>query len=156
MPVYNAEVRGLPVLEATLASIEASREYCLKHYPYADQLSLDIVLVDDASSDATAAYLHNWASQRPHVHVVTQPTNQGVAAARNAGVAQNQAQAFFFCDADDRYLEPHILTGVQYLNRPLDPNLANPIYRLLGSYPAAVKTAIHMADPIHPYLARAD
>lgn len=151
VPVYNAEARGLEVLETTLASIETSRAHCLQHYPYRDQLILEIALVDDASSDSTAAYLKTWASQRPYAHVVTQPANQGVAAARNAGVAQSQAQAFFFCDADDRYLEPHILTGVQYLNRPLDPNLANPIYRLPSSYPAAVKTAIHMADPIHTY-----
>ncbi|GAB4217614.1 MAG: hypothetical protein OHK0012_22640 [Synechococcales cyanobacterium] len=157
VPVYNAADKGsLPgweILERTLASIEQSVTHCQAHYAHADRIRHEIVIVDDASTDGTWEWLHTWAEGKAGVRLVRHEHNQGQGIARNTGVAATPAQAIFFCDDDDLFLEPHILTGVQLLNRPLDPNLANPIFRLPKCYPAAVKTGVRLADTLHPHWA---
>ena len=59
----------------------------------------EIVLVDDASTDATAAIGENLG-----VRVVRLPARQGAAAARNAGIAAATGAVIAFQDADDEWL----------------------------------------------------
>lgn len=153
VPVFNIEKKGWEILEKTLQSILASIEHFYQKYSHASQVTYEIVLIDDASSDNTWTLLNEWATRHSQVKLIRHEYNQGQGAARNTGVRESKAQAFFFCDDDDLYYSAHILTGISLLNRPLNPNTANPIYRLPGSYPAAVKTGIHTADELHPYWA---
>lgn len=153
VPVFNVEQKGWEILERTLQSIQASIDFFYQKYPYSDRMRHEIVIVDDASTDQTWVLLQQWASPRSWVKLVRQEQNQGQGAGRNRGVAATTAQAIFFCDDDDLFLPNHVLTCLQLLNRPLNPNTANPIYRLPGSYPAAVKTGLKIEDPLHPYWA---
>jgi glycosyltransferase involved in cell wall biosynthesis len=57
----------------------------------------EIVLIDDGSTDETAAV----ASSYPEVRYLFQP-NQGLAAARNAGIRESSGVYLVFLDADDR------------------------------------------------------
>jgi len=61
---------------------------------------LDIVVVDDGSTDGSAAAVAALAARDPRVRLVRQ-ANAGVAAARNIGVAASTAQVLAFVDADD-------------------------------------------------------
>lgn len=72
---------------------------------------LELVVVDDGSSDATAAVARAFAD--PRVVVVEGPA-RGVAAARNAGISAARASTIAFCDADDILLPTHLaaLLGV--------------------------------------------
>lgn len=59
----------------------------------------EVLVVDDGSTDQSGDTLDRWAGH-PNVRVIRQ-TNQGVAAARNTGIAQ-ATQPFIVClDADD-------------------------------------------------------
>lgn len=58
-----------------------------------------MIVVDDGSTDATAAVARGF--QDPRLRVVSQP-NQGVSAARNAGLALADAEAVLFLDGDDQ------------------------------------------------------
>ena len=66
-------------------------------------------LVDDASTDGTADRMADWARCEPaRVRLWKQPCNRGVAAARNVGAWQSDADCLAFLDADDAY-EAHAL-----------------------------------------------
>ncbi|MDX2270440.1 MAG: TIGR03032 family protein [Cyanobacteriota bacterium] len=153
LSVFNIASKDWATFERTLTSIQASLNYCYQHYPFAKHLQHEIVIVDDASQDQTWVVLNERVAQTSTIRLIRQATHQGRAAARNTAIQTTQAQALFFCDEDDIYLESHILICLRLLNRPLDPNIANPIYRLPHSYPAAVKTGLRLADPLdtHEY-----
>jgi glycosyltransferase involved in cell wall biosynthesis len=78
--------------------------------------AVEIVVVDDGSSDDTSAV----AAQYPSVRCIRQE-NRGLAAARNAGCAGSRGALTVFLDADDRLLPEAIDTGVRLLAS--DPSL---------------------------------
>ncbi|MEO1291412.1 MAG: glycosyltransferase family A protein [Pseudomonadota bacterium] len=67
-----------------------------------DWRPLEIVVVDDGSTDATDAVVAAWAEQRPELTVrYVRQANQGGNAARNAGIAAAQGAYVAFLDSDD-------------------------------------------------------
>ncbi len=70
----------------------------------------EIVVVDDGSTDDTAAV----AARYPDVRCIRQ-RNQGVAAARNAGLRQTTGTYVVFLDADDRLLPNALVAGARHL-----------------------------------------
>jgi len=62
---------------------------------------LEIVVVDDASGDATGSILAGLAAAHPELRVFTQPQNGGVAAARNRIIAEAKGEFVCFFDDDD-------------------------------------------------------
>jgi glycosyltransferase involved in cell wall biosynthesis len=85
VPMYNAE----RTIGATLESV------CRQTYPV-----LDIVVVNDGSTDGSAAIVEVYARSDPRIRLVQQ-TNGGVAAARNRGATSTAAEFLAFIDADD-------------------------------------------------------
>ena len=61
---------------------------------------LDVVLVDDGSTDATAEIVSQYATDDDRIRVVTQ-SNGGLGAARNAGIELAFGEFIFFLDGDD-------------------------------------------------------
>jgi glycosyltransferase involved in cell wall biosynthesis len=68
---------------------------------------LELVVVDDASTDATRAIADAFAAGDDRVRVVD-GDGTGVAAARNRGIESARAPWIAFCDADDVLLPPHL------------------------------------------------
>jgi CDP-glycerol glycerophosphotransferase len=85
VPIYNVA----PYLHDCLSSI-------------ADQVyrDLEVVLVDDGSTDDSPRIAAEWAARDARFRVVTQP-NRGLGAARNAGVEQASGDYLMFIDSDD-------------------------------------------------------
>lgn len=73
----------------------------------------EIVIVNDGSSDNIGSWFERLADQR--VRLVSQ-SNQGLASARNAGLAEAKGEYIAFIDADDLWLPTKLEKQVNVLN----------------------------------------
>jgi glycosyltransferase involved in cell wall biosynthesis len=62
--------------------------------------ALDVVIVDDGSTDVTRSIAHRFCQMDSRIRVIAQ-LNSGVAAARNAGICASKGDFVAFIDADD-------------------------------------------------------
>lgn len=66
-----------------------------------DVRDVQVIVVDEGSSDGTAEYLRGLQMTSPSVEVVSHPEPRGLPAARNAGLERARAPWVAFCDDDD-------------------------------------------------------
>lgn len=87
IPVYNAET----YLDACLESVcnQTFRE-------------MEVVCVDDHSTDGGLAVLRKWADRDPRVKVIAHEKNKGRGGARNTGLNAARGKYVWFLDAEDR------------------------------------------------------
>ena len=109
IPCFNAET----FLEETVASLMAQT------YPH-----IEIILVDDGSSDGTAALADRLAREsvrgRFPVRAIHQ-ANAGPSAARNAGISAARGKYIGFVDSDDRWHTEKAAVQVALMER--DPSI---------------------------------
>lgn len=96
IPAFNAERFIRTAVQSALAQTYAS---------------LEVIVVDDGSTDRTGAIAQGFGKQ---VHYVWQG-NQGVAAARNTGIELARGELIAFLDADDEWLPDKTTTQVTAL-----------------------------------------
>ncbi len=89
VPVYNVEDFLPKCLES-----------CIKQTLY----DIEIICVNDGSTDNSAKILKAFAEADPRIIVIEQE-NAGLASARNAGLKIAQGRWIMFLDSDDYYLE---------------------------------------------------
>ena len=85
VPVYNPGAYLVPCMESLL---------------YQTHQNLDIILVDDGSTDGSGAVCDEFALRDKRIRVLHQK-NGGVSTARNAGLDQARGDYLFFLDSDD-------------------------------------------------------
>ncbi len=91
VPVYN-------IFEYLPRCVDSIRK---QTYPY-----LDIILVDDGSTDRTGALAEKLALEDKRIRVFHKE-NGGSSSARNLGIAQAKGEYLGFVDSDD-YIEPEM------------------------------------------------
>lgn len=105
VPIFNAEHYLKACVESLLAQT----------YP-----DIEIVLVDDSSTDGSLAIAQAFAKQDKRVVVLQQP-HAGQSVARNVGMAKSHGEYIAFVDADDQlepdWCERHMaaVNGVDYV-----------------------------------------
>lgn len=62
---------------------------------------VEIVMVNDGSTDATESILQIFNEKYPNIHCINQ-VNKGVSAVRNIGIEASKGDYIWFIDADDR------------------------------------------------------
>jgi glycosyltransferase involved in cell wall biosynthesis len=74
---------------------------------------LEVVVVDDGSSDATAEIAESTGD--PRVRLIRHPVNRGAAAARNTGIRQARGEFIAFLDSDDEFMEGKLAMQLEAL-----------------------------------------
>lgn len=97
IPTYN----GAQFIAEALHSVRAQ-----EYHP------TETIVVDDGSTDASAAIIQAFAGVR-YIH----QHNQGVGAARNTGVRAATGEFIAFLDQDDRWTPPKLRLQVDYLRQ---------------------------------------
>lgn len=97
MPVYNAAAH----LEAAVQSVLCQTLG-----------NLELILVDDGSTDGSAALCDAAAESDPRVRAVHQ-ANAGICAARNRGLELAAGEYVTFCDDDDAFLPDFLETALK-------------------------------------------
>lgn len=81
---------------------------------------VDVIVVDDGSSDGSPELVRELAQTDPRVRLIQQ-ANSGPSAARNRGIAAAAGRVIAFLDADDLWLPDHLQRHLAELAR--DPGL---------------------------------
>lgn len=88
-------------------NIEQYLDRCLKSVMEQTYQSLQILLIDDGSTDHSLLLCQNWQKKDPRVEVYHK-TNGGVSSARNLGIEKATGEWLIFIDGDD-WIEPDML-----------------------------------------------
>ena len=110
-------------------------------------LADEIIVVDDGSTDDPQAVVASYEGVR-----LLRQANQGLAAARNAGLAATDATFVTFLDADDRLLPEAIEFGVRQLTAHADAALAYGAHRKIDSGGQPISGKIHVPLSDEPWL----
>ncbi|HEX5053389.1 MAG TPA: glycosyltransferase family A protein [Planctomycetota bacterium] len=114
---------------------EAVRSVVAQTWP-----ALRIVVVDDGSPDDTVAVAAALAAQFPERRIeLLRQSNQGLAAARNAGIRATDSPFVLPLDADDR-LEPHAIERLMHCLARERGDVATPLGRTFGDEQRALVT----------------
>ena len=86
VPVYNVE----KYLEQCILSLANQSLY-----------DIQIILIDDNSTDTSLKIIQRYANKDKRIRVVHNKQNAGVATTRNVGLDNSDAEYIMFCDPDD-------------------------------------------------------
>lgn len=75
---------------------------CIENVLNQSYKNLEIILVDDGSSDNTRNVLEDYARKDDRIKVICHEVNKGAAAARNTGMRAATAKYLSFVDSDDK------------------------------------------------------
>ena len=104
IPVFNGEKLLREAVESVREAVHVLDQ---KYSP------VEIIIVDDGSTDGTAGVAQSFTDAVRYVH----QTNQGPAAARNRGIEQAQGNLIAFADADDLWPANKLELQLPYLLR---------------------------------------
>ncbi|MBQ8958931.1 MAG: glycosyltransferase family 2 protein [Bacteroidales bacterium] len=114
VPVYNVE-NWLP--------------RCLECIEAQTYKNLEIILVDDGSTDGSGRLCDGFAAKDPRARVIHHPTNIGLWAARNTGQDAATGEYLWFPDGDDYFHKDIIRIMHEAINR-MDPD-AKSLYKMV-------------------------
>jgi GT2 family glycosyltransferase len=107
IPVHNGERYLAQAIESVLAQTHRD---------------LELILVDDGSTDGTAAIIRRFAEGDRRVRVLAQE-NRGVAAAGNRGLQEAKSEWVARLDADDVFLPEKLARQFDFLRRNPDAKI---------------------------------
>jgi len=111
-----ADRAASPKVTVVIAAYNAERFICetLESVVSQDIENIELIVVDDGSTDGTQRILGSFSDRRLRV---LRQANGGVGAARNAGLAAARSPYIFFLDADDMLLRDALSRMVATLDR---------------------------------------
>lgn len=98
---------------------EAYIEACIKCLINQSYDNLEIIIVDDGSTDNTKKYVESYMAE-DHRILLFEQKNQGVSSARNTGLSYCTGEFICFVDCDDTIDRDFCKTMIAYMNDNID------------------------------------
>ncbi len=121
IPVFNAESYIRQALESALAQTYDNVEY---------------LIIDDCGTDSSMSIIGEFQNNHKRgkdIHVLRQPGNMGVSAARNRIIDDAQGQFLFFMDADD-LMEPQAISLLMGWQKKTGADIVYGSYNKIETY----------------------
>lgn len=133
IPVYNGQDCVRRSLDSILALQMPARR-------------LEVIVVDDCSTDQTRAVLEDYADRYEQIDFISLPVNKKPGGARNAGIERAKGEYILLLDADDT-VSPGLLDALSYalekgVEMLLCPHDYQPVFQ--GAF-----TGIQIDMPVH-------
>ena len=107
VPVYN---------------VEKFIDKCVQSVIDQTMTDIEVILVDDGSTDNSLARCREWTNKDSRVKVYHQE-NQGVSVARNLGIEKSAGKYIAFIDSDD-WIEPNYLEVLYVMAKAKDADIS--------------------------------
>lgn len=98
IPAYNREKTILRALNSVLRQTYSN---------------IEVIVVDDGSTDSTAQVVNNCADER--IRLICLSSNQGANRARNTGISEAKGEYIAFQDSDDEWLTDKLEKQMEYI-----------------------------------------
>ena len=122
MDKKNRQVMNQPIISIIIAAYNAASFISRLLKSISDSFYLEIIVVNDGSSDSTAEIVSRMALADRRIRLINQK-NAGVSAARNRGILEAKGQWLMFADADDWFDSEQLDLLIEKLGL-LDENVA--------------------------------
>lgn len=108
MTELSGDTRPLVSFVVIAHNVETYIQRCLRSVREQVGASFEVIVVDDASTDATLDLIEAEAGEDERIRIVEHPQNCGAHLARKTGVLYSSGQFVYFIDGDDE-VTPHFL-----------------------------------------------
>ncbi|MDI1276631.1 glycosyltransferase [Methylobacter sp.] len=123
----------LSVIVITYNNLELTRECLTSLDEYSQYDNMEIIVVDNASSDGTPDFLENWASGTSNRKLILNDDNRGFAAANNQGLNIATGDYLVLLN-NDTYVTPGwVRTLIGHLQRDKTIGLIGPVTNNIGN-----------------------
>jgi glycosyltransferase involved in cell wall biosynthesis len=95
---------------------------------------IELIIVDDCSTDGTKEFLDEWASQFPNVKIIHNETNLGAGMSRNIGTQAASAPIIAITDGDDINADQRAELILKHFELNPESELVNFPYVSIGYY----------------------
>lgn len=119
MPVYNAVAWVGEAIQSVLMQTEKD---------------IELIVVDDCSTDGTKEFLDDWASQFPNVKIIHNETNLGAGLSRNIGTEAASAPIIAITDGDDLNADERAALILKHFELNPESELVTFPYLSIGYY----------------------
>ena len=116
LAIREEKSTGRPLVSVCISVYngEAHLRKCLDSVISQDIDCMEIVLVNDGSTDSTSEIMHEYRDRFPGIRIIEQE-NRGLAQGRWTGVQNSNGRYITFLDADDYLLEGAYKTIIQFM-----------------------------------------
>ena len=104
----------MPPLVSVIVAAYNVEDYigqCLESLIHQALADVEIIVVDDVSTDGTARILAHFAQCHPNLRLIRHDRNRGLSAVRNTGMESAQGKYLAFIDGDD-WADPNMLAAL--------------------------------------------
>lgn len=108
-------------------NVEKYLEECLNSIVSQTQVDLELVLINDGSTDSSLSIAERYVMKYPFVKLINQ-SNKGLSASRNIGIQESTGDYLLFMDSDD-YYSFDFLYEIQGIIETYNPDIIKGFYK---------------------------